>query len=294
MYYRIKTYYYNRKERIILMEENFNKEELRKRLFNTVDILEKNNITYWLDFGTLLGAYRDGKIIEQDYDIDIGILHKDLERVKQLRTEKINDGGKYLIPFCEYVDIFSYIEKENKLICPDYFGSVDDSGFPKKWIDTMIKIKMYNRLFFVPSNVSEYLIIKYGIDFDVSSKDRINEHVSIVRGGDTVKLFNISDIQWHKSIIRFQLKQKPLLECEVQFRENDLDGNIFYSHKISWVNYSLFWFKSNKKFKNFHTFFVRINQGDKILFFQKIVCSTDLRTFNMYKFLLDNKERQNV
>ena len=121
------------------MEENINKEELKKRLFNTVDILEKNNIKYWLDFGTLLGAFREGKIIEHDYDVDIGILHKDLEKVRILRTEIVDKGGKNLIPFCKYVDIFSYIQKEDRLFCPSYTGSKvwqtpyysEDNGFPK-------------------------------------------------------------------------------------------------------------------------------------------------------------------
>lgn len=277
------------------MEENINKEELKKRLFNTVDILEKNNIKYWLDFGTLLGAFREGKIIEHDYDVDIGILHKDLEKVKELRTEIIDKGGKNLIPFSKYVDIFSYIEKEDRLICPSYTGSQlwqlpyysKDGGFPKKWIDNLAKIKMYDREFLAPSHIPEYLIIKYGLDFDISNMDRIKEYATKIRGGESPHLFKMVDIEWHKSIIRFQLLQKPVLECEVQFRENSLDGDIFYSHKASWANYSLFWFKPDREFKNFHTFFVRINQGDKILFFQKIVCSTDLRTFNMYKFLLD-------
>jgi len=283
------------------MKENVNKEELKKELLETIDILEKNSITYWLDFGTLLGAYREGKIIEHDYDIDIGILHKDLEKVKKLRTEiliesELKRDSEYLIHFSKYVDVFSYIEKENKLFCLSYTGSRGwqypdydfDNGFPKKWIDNMTKIKMYDREFSVPGNTAEYLIIKYGIYFDTSNMDRVKEHTTKVIGGEAVNLFEIFDIQWHNSIIRIKLLQEPIIECEIQLRENNIDGNVLYSGHFSLKDYIWIWINPNKKFENFHTFFVRINQGDKILFFQKIVCSTDLRTFNMYKFLLSN------
>jgi hypothetical protein len=43
------------------------------------DLLERENILYWLDGGTLLGVVRDNKLIDGDIDIDIGILIEDVE-----------------------------------------------------------------------------------------------------------------------------------------------------------------------------------------------------------------------
>lgn len=37
-------------------------------------ILDKLNIKYWLDWGLLLGAVRDGKIIEWAPDLDLGTM----------------------------------------------------------------------------------------------------------------------------------------------------------------------------------------------------------------------------
>jgi len=38
------------------------------------DILEANEVHFWLDGGALLGAVRNGKLIKHDDDIDLGIL----------------------------------------------------------------------------------------------------------------------------------------------------------------------------------------------------------------------------
>ena len=47
-------------------------------LFNEVmDVIEKHHVKTWVDQGSLLGTYRDGKFIDYDSDIDFGIFMKD-------------------------------------------------------------------------------------------------------------------------------------------------------------------------------------------------------------------------
>jgi phosphorylcholine metabolism protein LicD len=52
-----------------------------KNLREVKDVFDKNNIIFWLDQGTLLGAVRDGKLIEWDTDIDLGTWYKNATRI---------------------------------------------------------------------------------------------------------------------------------------------------------------------------------------------------------------------
>ena len=45
------------------------------------DVFDENGIKFWLDSGTLLGAVRDGKIIEWDGDVDLGTWHRDASKI---------------------------------------------------------------------------------------------------------------------------------------------------------------------------------------------------------------------
>ncbi len=66
-----------------------NKDLLRakKMLEDTVTILERNNIPYWLDAGTLLGIIRDSAFIPWDNDVDISVSSKYIEQVLALKKQ---------------------------------------------------------------------------------------------------------------------------------------------------------------------------------------------------------------
>jgi len=64
------------------------KEELFiKRFRELKEILDKCGVKYWLDWGTLLGAVRDGKIIEWDHDIDLGTMDESWEKITPVFPE---------------------------------------------------------------------------------------------------------------------------------------------------------------------------------------------------------------
>lgn len=55
------------------------------QLLHEFDTLcQENNITYWLAFGTLLGAVRHAGFIPWDDDVDLGMMREDIERLASL------------------------------------------------------------------------------------------------------------------------------------------------------------------------------------------------------------------
>jgi lipopolysaccharide cholinephosphotransferase len=66
---------------------------MQLRLLDAVDeVCKKHNLSYWLDYGTLLGAVRNGKFIPWDDDIDISMSKEDHQKfLKIAQKEFPND-----------------------------------------------------------------------------------------------------------------------------------------------------------------------------------------------------------
>ncbi|NLV89712.1 MAG: hypothetical protein GX021_10185 [Tissierellia bacterium] len=62
--------------------------DLAKRtLLFIIDLFDANDITYFIDYGTLLGIVRDGDIIPWDDDIDISVYSHDMNKIISLLTD---------------------------------------------------------------------------------------------------------------------------------------------------------------------------------------------------------------
>ena len=73
-------------------EQKIMQNNLLRLLDYTSDLLRKNNISFWLSCGTLLGAVREGKLIPWDNDIDIAMWEKDAYKLINLESTILADG----------------------------------------------------------------------------------------------------------------------------------------------------------------------------------------------------------
>lgn len=169
----------------------------KELLFFVDDILKSENIPYWLNYGTLLGAYRDHAFIPHDYDLDIGLFWEDYEKIIPLMKK---NGLKFKNQFRyngwdkpeniayrfewnnAYID-FNFYKFENGRIAtymPVFLEAeqyrVGDRGkvlaeynsYPFEGIGTL---SFLGRDMPVPLNTEEYIIANYGLDYRTPIKD---------------------------------------------------------------------------------------------------------------------------
>lgn len=153
---------------------NRKREELIYTMVNDITkILSDSKINVYADFGTLLGAYRDGGVIHDDMDGDLAILRKD-EESSYTALSKNLDPNKYSLvrdPAKLKVwikgtsvgcDIAIYDEKETNLTRQTFtipYGKV----FPLKtisWGKNKVNIN-------IPRDPEWYLEYEYGSTWNV-------------------------------------------------------------------------------------------------------------------------------
>lgn len=88
------------------------------------DICKRNNIRYWLDFGTLLGAKRHKGFIPWDDDIDVGMPRDDYERFIKIFADGIESNPDLYYEFnCNHRNkcYIKFHHKKSKNIFIDIF-----------------------------------------------------------------------------------------------------------------------------------------------------------------------------
>lgn len=155
-----------------------------KMLKDVTDLLDINNIEYWLEGGTLLGVIRENRLLPWDNDLDISIKEKDANklihvvkklnyRVRFREFEKddapFKKGIKRLIKISNKkfiffkgevtLDIFIKFEKEN-----EFFWQVGTKkkSVPAYFYKELIKYNFNSKEYLVPQLYEEYLTHRYG------------------------------------------------------------------------------------------------------------------------------------
>jgi lipopolysaccharide cholinephosphotransferase len=148
----------------------------RKKCFLEIcDTLEELNITYFLVGGVLLGAKRDKRFIEWDWDVEINLFTQDLndnfeeiivkllqknfmlESCRKTDTDsKINLYKNYPKDVTGYtLNAYSHDKKNSR-----YFRN--RVSFPDYFLKEFEKIEFYGKKFNAPCPISEYLTYQFG------------------------------------------------------------------------------------------------------------------------------------
>lgn len=180
---------------------------LLELVWTLADVFERNDIPYWLDSGTLLGAYRDKTVIPYDNDADFGITKAAYLTLRDRELAGIPDAyelqvfrGKFhhqgsrdaAIPsrFIHrdsgfYVDIFVFLQSQKR---ETHFGPLPSVCFmgcfrcrvlsggrtvfkiPKAWVFPLQTCAFGGRNVSCPSQPEKYLDYLYGPEFMTPNK----------------------------------------------------------------------------------------------------------------------------
>ena len=145
------------------------------------ELLERRGIVHWLDYGTLLGAVREGELIPWDEDVDFGILATDVAAVRELKPEieaaghRLDDSWYPHVLRIQlsrantiHVDLFVWEERDGLLMHRadstwDWPGMQDRVAFSPAHLQPTEEVVLAGRPYPAPSPPHEFLRLhRYG------------------------------------------------------------------------------------------------------------------------------------
>ncbi|MGL5150854.1 MAG: LicD family protein [Clostridium sp.] len=179
-------------------------------------VLEESKVEYWADFGTLLGIYREGKLLSHDMDIDMGIMRESYsEEMEQnllkegfMKLKEFTVDGEIVEQTWKWngvlIDLFFYERKEGKICAYEFYTKgesvitkIDDTKSECTDLSAMImylpdngtKVIEFNGYSLrVPSNEDEYLKSVYGPSYMVPDKNWSSDSMTNIMKLDKVNM----------------------------------------------------------------------------------------------------------
>lgn len=158
----------------------FNRLAYEKNFIDLKNILDQHGIKFFLAFGTLLGAIRDGGFIEGDTDTDLFILESEEEYITEaLSSKEFNASGFEIVRVMNdlvsvgrnkcYIDISVFRKvhgNKNLVLLGQHFIEEYRVLIPEK-------IKFLGHECLIPKDPESYLTDKYG-----DWKNKSNKHAT--------------------------------------------------------------------------------------------------------------------
>lgn len=154
--------------------------------------IKELNKSYWLEFGTLLGAVREGSAIKHDTDIDMGMYLDEynssipevlsrygFKKIHELRSRTVSDAFEETYEYKGiHVDIFYFIKDNDSIYCYDFmrkdpfsreltiskFGGLVVRRIPLTFIG-LGEVNLSGHVFNIPEPIEQHLISHYGEDY---------------------------------------------------------------------------------------------------------------------------------
>jgi hypothetical protein len=152
------------------------------------ELLAKNGIVHWLDYGTLLGAVREGAFIPWDEDVDFGVLEEDVPAILALEPEIMAAGHaldthnpiairvQLSAVNTTHVDLFVWRE-ENGFLRTDFNPGSDWPGihghtsFARGYVEDLESVSLNGMELPAPSPARRFLADhRYGPDYMVPAR----------------------------------------------------------------------------------------------------------------------------
>lgn len=108
-------------------------------------ICEENDIEFWLDFGTLLGAVRHKGFIPWDDDIDIGMLRSDYNKIPQILDKYADNSDLYCVLTNTPVKNTCFLKIKHKKL-PQMFIDIFPYDFYSKKLDAEGREKLNKKI----------------------------------------------------------------------------------------------------------------------------------------------------
>jgi hypothetical protein len=170
------------------MSDKTSQEIIARNLKDIKDVFKCRDIQCWLDWGTLLGAMRSGKIIEWDHDADLGVTAGNLEKIISVLSEIEKKGFTIIrapISASELtfrrdgygIDVWLYYPVDKNLLAMSYYmlstnwtahmwwflwrvmaPAYGEADLPQKGIKSIIKRCFQHSLQLLPNGIKKSIV----------------------------------------------------------------------------------------------------------------------------------------